>query len=804
MKKFTPELLGKHLATSGQKISFLVGSGFSASADIPTGEKIAAKAYEIIQANPLLRMNFDDADRSNYSALLEAIGGVKDCYDFLKTFIDKSYDSETNSYKINWAHLMLAVLVSARKVKFILTTNFDPLIIEALATMGQRVRVYDVSASGGSYARGTLEDGSVVYLHGQIHCHLLANVSEDFKKIKGACGDLLKEALSESVLVVSGYSGIADPVNDILKGCAPYSHGVYWSEFKSIESVDLGGLNEHAHYSFGCSSDDFMHKLVVEGLGFDLPEIVMNPLQHLKKSLSKVLPYKSWGDVKVSVNGLSYDLDLDEPRDVPLAIDGQHEDVVGIARKWVDGVIVNSPQRMIIKITMARDAGNIDLLMSYSDEVVCMRDALVSSQFSLALILCYSRFFTGKSFDLMAQVEALVLIHDLNAKSSWMLLFAKGCTFHRLSVLGDGQRRDVNLLMQAVDCFRRSILINPSSQAYNSLGNVYADLSKNKMIGFTEYVSVMESRDCYLEAIKLDPTSSILYRNAGDAMMKLYCSDTKYPDHDKMIVDALGCFCKAMELGDNSMRLNNNYALTLMEVIKGEVDFDKRGRLYRSAVELLCNNLSKTYERHYAHGNLATLSIEYATALPDLVEMRGVLMFAYYHARCAIRLDRNHCLYYISCASVLRLIAINFCSLRVKRLLFKLAFNKLRLIVSDSMVVNDYVHMHIEVARLHLAMSMIDGFSVRENVDLAKESLKLIDRHLYDPFLRIAPIADILCIFMLDCGRRDFDELKCIRNRDEFWAFISRADNADVYKSMDECMKSFFGYFVLIFKTLNN
>jgi hypothetical protein len=62
-----------------------------------------------------------------------------ECKELIAEYIDKA--------SINWAHMAIAQLVKEGYVKRILTTNFDPLVVKACATVGVFPAVYDLAAS---------------------------------------------------------------------------------------------------------------------------------------------------------------------------------------------------------------------------------------------------------------------------------------------------------------------------------------------------------------------------------------------------------------------------------------------------------------------------------------------------------------------------------------------------------------------------------------------------------------------------------------------------------------------------------
>jgi hypothetical protein len=168
---FEPSVLGeyiKQLQSEGGKnfVTFLIGAGFSRSAEIPSAGEIV-KELRDQKNHPFLR-NAGSApkDTSEYAFLMDKLGSPKERAKWIKKFVDCARDPTTKELRINWSHLLLAAMVDAGLVNRILTTNFDPLIVEALALTGQPIRTFDLCSTG-HYHPGTFDPGSTVYLHGK-------------------------------------------------------------------------------------------------------------------------------------------------------------------------------------------------------------------------------------------------------------------------------------------------------------------------------------------------------------------------------------------------------------------------------------------------------------------------------------------------------------------------------------------------------------------------------------------------------------------------------------------------------------
>lgn len=286
-------------------VTFLIGAGFSKSAGIPLAGEIVEDLKKEAEHHPLLR-NAGKAPKntSEYVHLMEKLGSPKERAKRIKRYIDKARDTE-DRLKINWSHLLLATLVEKGYVNRILTTNFDPLVVEALALSGQPIRTYDLNTTG-AYYPGTLDAGSVIYLHGQMHSLLLVNSGHEMEKMAALYPPVLQEAVQNSILITVGYSGDCDPVLDGLLNLPNFPRGIWWSQYGKIEDAPCEAMQRlsekfgtDCHLAIGDDSDTFMRKLVLDGMKLDLPDEVMTPLAAMRKTLERITPYPQ-GDTPAS------------------------------------------------------------------------------------------------------------------------------------------------------------------------------------------------------------------------------------------------------------------------------------------------------------------------------------------------------------------------------------------------------------------------------------------------------------------------------------------------------------------------
>ena len=127
------------------RVSLLIGSGCSVTAGIPTAGTIVE---DYLKPHPLLKnVPPCPAGVSEYAYLMGQLP-PNERMEIIESCIKQAQnDADPPRTRVNWAHLLIATLVHHGYVKQILTTNFDPLLVDAMAMTDQPVRTFDITAS---------------------------------------------------------------------------------------------------------------------------------------------------------------------------------------------------------------------------------------------------------------------------------------------------------------------------------------------------------------------------------------------------------------------------------------------------------------------------------------------------------------------------------------------------------------------------------------------------------------------------------------------------------------------------------
>lgn len=142
-------------------------------------------------------------------------------------------------------HFALADLVQRQLLHTVLTTNFDPLIEDALRSRQPQIKeVVAVNKAAGDMAAFSPHNkAQVVYLHGAFEYYRDRNSIQETKRMDDAVVAKVRHMIEYAPLIVIGYRGYEPSVMDHLLGegvneSSQYAHGVFWCVRKPDEIHD--------------------------------------------------------------------------------------------------------------------------------------------------------------------------------------------------------------------------------------------------------------------------------------------------------------------------------------------------------------------------------------------------------------------------------------------------------------------------------------------------------------------------------------------------------------------------------------
>jgi SIR2-like domain len=259
---------------------FFLGAGASRSGNIPLASEIIKQILSDYSDSPFIK-DLPKEERS-YAKLMDCL--LPDQRDeLLKKYIDEA--------KINVTHIYLAQLIKEGFVDYVLTVNFDNLMLRSLALFNIFPSTYDMAILK-DFTTSTFKEKSVVYLHGQNHGLWLLNTPEEMEKEKNTVPRIFDTIKNKRPWVFIGYSG-EDPIFEHVKKLGRFNNGLYWVTYNDNnpnETVQkfISDPNTNASIIKGYDSDSFMLKLNSE-LGLGQPSIVDKPFTALKDMLNEIV-----------------------------------------------------------------------------------------------------------------------------------------------------------------------------------------------------------------------------------------------------------------------------------------------------------------------------------------------------------------------------------------------------------------------------------------------------------------------------------------------------------------------------------
>ena len=259
---------------------FFLGAGASRSGKIPLASEIIKKILQDYQDSPFIK-DLPSKERTYAKLMSCLLPAQRD--ELLKKYIDEA--------KINVTHIYLAQLISEGYVDYVLTVNFDNLMLRALALYNIFPATYDLAILK-DFTTSTFKEKSVVYLHGQHHGLWLLNTPEELEKVRNTVPSTFDTIKNQRPWVFIGYSG-EDPVFEYVKKLGRFNNGLYWVTYNNSNPNEdiqkfLSDPNTNAFVIKGYDSDSFMLKLN-SVLGLVQPVIVDKPFTALKNMLNEIV-----------------------------------------------------------------------------------------------------------------------------------------------------------------------------------------------------------------------------------------------------------------------------------------------------------------------------------------------------------------------------------------------------------------------------------------------------------------------------------------------------------------------------------
>jgi tetratricopeptide (TPR) repeat protein len=531
---------------------FFLGDGASKSGNIPLASEIIEDILDNYSESPAIK-KLEAKDRS-YSKLMECLQPYERDK-LLKDYIDKA--------KINVTHIYLAQLMFKGYVDYVLTVNFDNLMLRALSLFNIFPSTYDMAILK-DLTTTTFKEKSVVYLHGQHHGLWLLNTKEEMEKVNATVPRIFDSIKNKRPWIFIGYSG-NDPIFEHVKNLGRFDNGLIWVTYNNDNpnervKIFLKKPNTNASLIKGYDSDSFMLKLNTE-LDLDQPQVINKPFTCIREMLDNIV-----------------DIDDDEH------FKGIKERLE-IAKKQVDDAInqfekgkIGSNKKMIRKSSidiLKKEIINLIINHEYDEEKIGRIVNKAENEFD-------------KELD-----NLLAMLH-----SNW------GNYLGNLAQIKDEKKSEL-LYQQAFEKFRKAIELKPDyHEAFYNWGNDLDDFANSKK-GKEAEVLYQQAFEKFQKAIEIKPDEYQAFCNWGISLGNL-ARIKKGKEVEVLYQQAFEKFQKAIEIKPDFHPPYYNWGAYLIALAKTKEGNDTQ-ELYKMAYEKSHLALKYGCESYYFSCSLALI-----------------------------------------------------------------------------------------------------------------------------------------------------------------------------------------------------
>jgi tetratricopeptide (TPR) repeat protein len=330
-----------------RKCALIIGAGVSASAGIPTADGFIKKIQKTYPQKCASQRP------QGYTAHMKMLTPIQ-----RKELINSSIANA----QLNMAHLYLAQLIKAGYIDRVLTTNFDPLVSQALATENIFPGIYDFAASQ-EFRPDDTADIAIFHLHGQKDGYNLLHTDDEVNTIFEKSKALFEATLRDRTILVVGYSGENDPIFRHLESMKRFERSLYWIGYQDCEPATkvLAGIldtsqEKYAYHIGNYTADKFFIELVNK-LEVERPRIIGKPFSILLEMANNIAPYsedladnqdrKSTDPVQETKKWIQEAIDKYENGQTVPCLEAstaryQEEELVKLAREtWINNILEN-------------------------------------------------------------------------------------------------------------------------------------------------------------------------------------------------------------------------------------------------------------------------------------------------------------------------------------------------------------------------------------------------------------------------------------------------------------------------------
>ena len=544
--KYLAYLLHKAKENKTEKAIVLIGAGVSVTAGIPLTDTIVRHIKMRFRKNPLIK-NLHHSN--NYYELMGALttDQIRDLFHFYVT---------REKVKLNMANIYLAHLLKEGYVDYILTVNFDNLILKACSLSNFLPPVYDMS-NVKSFNTTDIRTKSVIYLHGQYFGQWLLNKKEELAKAEKEILTLFNTIKTRRTWIVVGYSG-NDGVFENMKQLGSFSSDLFWvhknfetAEKKVVDFINTPDIN--AHKIEGFYADSFFLNLHAELNKLDRtlndPEILRKPFSLIKSFIQNVKAVALENDTEISNQ-------FNEFVNLKIAISNNRieEAIEQFENKDTEEKLNFEIVDAGIKGDFTNEKANEFEKTINDKNYIRAKSALSIYYQSLGINLEKLAKLTNDEKIYLQCFEKYKKASELNPKDGDVFCIW-GIALSELAEL----TKDKKLYVQSFEKYKKASELNPNDYSiYYNWGialSELAELTNDEKL----YQQAIEK---YKKASKLNPKGDKVFYNWGNALKKL----AKETNNEKTYLQCFEKYKKADELNPKNEKILSNWGIALYQL----------------------------------------------------------------------------------------------------------------------------------------------------------------------------------------------------------------------------------------------
>ncbi len=494
----------KESSENGKRYCFILGSGVSRNAGIPTGidlskiwvkeikEKYNEKEIEILMEQ--LEIKDISIKSENYFDIykLRFFPDYRNGYSYLERKMENAQPG--------FGHYPLARFLATTENNLVITTNFDSLIEDALFIYTGKRPIVASHESLAEYVDISTKRPIIAKLHRGLFFHPL-NKSDELKELSEQW-----TVFRIFTPIVIGYGGGDRTLMEFLKDRTVELNGIYWCYVGAEPNEDILKLVEDQKGYF------------VPIAGFDEMMLMLGNLFHYESPNQRIMEV-------AKERAERYDKEFDEfsrkveeitePTKAEKVVKKSLEDYADKEKAALLELIKKEPS-----VENYYRLGNYERINgNYSDAVEYYTKAIELNPDYEAAYNCRGIAYWGlKNYkDSIKDYSKCIELDSQN----YITYYNQGISYDDLSKIEEKKEN----LKKAIENYSKSIELNPEyADVYNNRGNSYSDLGEKR-----------KAIEDYNKAIELNPEYAIAYNNRGNRYSELGEKGKAIEDYNKAI-----------------------------------------------------------------------------------------------------------------------------------------------------------------------------------------------------------------------------------------------------------------------------